>query len=75
MVVWRAPTDGGQHLGICWHSKGNRVTALAIERTPWGQNLENTAVRLASCSDVGQVRRRAAVRLLPLHLMYTIHVA
>ncbi len=51
MVVWKA--DQQYPMAVLHHKDGATVPAVAIERTPWGQQEQADSLRLVSCSDTG----------------------
>ena len=53
MFVWRA--DQCYPMAMFEQGEGVDVPALAIERTPWGEQPEFENVRLASCTSTGKV--------------------
>ena len=52
MVVWKANQQ--YPIAVLHQAHGITVPAVAIERSPWGQQPQAEALRLASCSDTGK---------------------
>lgn len=52
MVVWKA--DQQYPMVVLHQRDGATVPAVAIERTPWGQQEQADSLRLVSCSDTGK---------------------
>ncbi|KAL3150857.1 hypothetical protein ABBQ32_000610 [Trebouxia sp. C0010 RCD-2024] len=53
VVVWKANQQ--YPIAVLHQKHGVTVPAVAIERSPWGQQPQAEAVRLVSCSDTGKV--------------------
>lgn len=52
VVVWKANQQ--YPIAVLHQKHGVTVPAVAIERSPWGQQPQAEAVRLVSCSDTGK---------------------
>lgn len=53
VVVWKA--DQQYPIAVLHQTHGVTVPAVAIERSPWGQQPQAEALRLVSCSETGKV--------------------
>ena len=52
VVVWKANQQ--YPAAVLHQAHGITVPAVAIERSPWGQQSQAEALRLVSCSDTGK---------------------
>ena len=64
VVVWKANCQ--YPIAVLHQSHGITVPAVAIERSPWGQQPQAEALRLVSCSDTGKASPSLSVTLLML---------
>lgn len=60
VFVWKA--DQRYPIALFEQGEGVEVPAVAIERTPWGQQPANDAVRLASCTNTDKVCKHCRSR-------------
>lgn len=54
VVVWKANQQ--YPIAVLHQQHGVTVPAVAIERSPWGQQPQAEALRLVSCSDTGKAK-------------------